>query len=47
MDLLAQLNWDDYKICVLSAHKITIKFVLIVFNYLLLTQQDVYVCESF
>ena len=44
---LPQLNWNDYKICVLSVYKRPIEFDLIVFNYLLCIQQDVRVCESF
>ena len=45
--LLIRLNWNVYKICVLSVCKIPVKFVLIMFNSLLFMQQDVCVCESF
>ena len=38
---LSQLNWNNCRVCVLSVYKITIKFVLIIFNYLLFIQQDV------
>ena len=44
---LSQLNWNNCRVCVLSVYKISIKFVLIIFNYLLFIQQDVCVCVSF